>query len=98
MKDKNIHFKILLASTIFSLALGSLFYHVFEKWSWLDSIYFSVITLSTIGYGDFVPVTSVGKIFTMFYIFIGIGIVFGFIHAITVKRRSHYFHKRKSKK
>jgi voltage-gated potassium channel len=48
----------------------------------LDSLYFSVITLTTVGYGDFSPSTRAGNIFTMFYIFIGIGIVLGFVNAV----------------
>jgi hypothetical protein len=48
----------------------------------LDSLYFSVITLTTVGYGDFSPSTRAGNIFTMFYIFIAIGIVLGFVNAV----------------
>ena len=53
---------------------GTVFYRFIEDLSWLDSLYFSVITLTTVGYGDFSPVTSTGKVFTMFYVLAGIGI------------------------
>nr|WP_234899520.1 potassium channel family protein [Ruegeria lacuscaerulensis] len=53
---------------------ASVFYRYVESWSWLDSIYFSVVTISTVGYGDFSPETAAGKIFTMFYIIVGLGI------------------------
>ncbi len=53
---------------------ASVFYHYVEGWDWLDSIYFSVVTISTVGYGDFSPETAGGKIFTMFYILIGLGV------------------------
>lgn len=56
------------------LALGAVFYSIVEKWSLFDSLYFSVITVATVGYGDLTPRTILGKTFTMFYLFIGIGL------------------------
>jgi len=55
------------------LLIGTLFYRQVEGWGWLDSLYFCVITLATVGYGDFSPQTAAGKIFTMVYILLGIG-------------------------
>lgn len=57
------------------LLAGTLFYHYYEGWRLLDSLYFCVITLATVGYGDFSPKTDFGKIFTMIYILIGIGLL-----------------------
>lgn len=48
-------------------------YAVVEDWSILDPVYFSVVT-ATIGYGDFVPKTAAGKLFTIVYIISGIGL------------------------
>ncbi len=56
------------------VGIGTVFYRFVEDLTWLDSLYFSVITLTTVGYGDFSPVTSTGKVFTMFYVLAGIGI------------------------
>lgn len=61
------------------LGLGTWFYARVEGWGVLDSLYFSVITLTTVGYGDFSPQTTAGKIFTIFYILIGLGLISGFI-------------------
>ena len=79
-------YRDLLITTAIILTLGSVAYHHLEGWSWVDSLYFSVITLTTIGYGDFSPVTDAGKLFTIFYIIIGIGIILSFIDTI----HSHY--------
>ena len=66
--------KSLLAFTLGIILWASVFYHYVEGWSWLDSIYFSVVTISTVGFGDFSPQTAAGKIFTMAYIIVGLGI------------------------
>lgn len=64
------------------LLLGSFIFHTLEDWRYLDSLYFTVVTSTTIGYGDFVPKTDAGKIFTMFYCFFGIAMVFYFVTLI----------------
>ena len=89
--------------TISSLSIvlaGTVVYHFVEGWRWLDSFYFSVITLATVGYGDFSPQTDFGKIFTIFYILSGIGIIFGFINAFyqhSAVKHQEIREKRKSK-
>ncbi len=50
----------------------------------LDSVYFVVVTVITIGYGDIVPITATGKIFTMFYSFFGVGMAFYFLSLIGI--------------
>ena len=90
-------FKILLLAVIMVLSLGMIFYHFVEKWKWLDSLYFSVVTLATIGYGDFAPTRDVSKIFTIVYVFLGIAIIFSFINVIT-HRGAERFKSRLNKK
>jgi voltage-gated potassium channel len=60
------------------IVFGGYAYHYIEGWSYLDALYFSVITATTVGYGDLVPVTPLGKIFTIIYAFLIIGIAFYF--------------------
>ena len=43
----------------------------------MDALYFSVTTLTTVGLGDLAPKTAPGKLFTVLYIFVGLGIVGG---------------------
>lgn len=75
--DKHIY-RIISILALITLLFGTVFYHIVEKLSWLDSWYFSVITLATVGYGDFTPKTDLGKLFTTFYVLIGIGIIVTF--------------------
>ena len=86
IKDKT--YRGLVISTFSILISGTIVYHFTEGWRWLDSFYFSVITLATVGYGDFSPQTDFGKIFTIFYILTGMGIIFGFINAFYQHRSS----------
>jgi voltage-gated potassium channel len=69
------------------LIIGMVFYHFVQQLSWLDAIYFSVTTLATVGYGDIIPKTPLEKIFTIFYILIGIGVIAAFANSV-VKRAS----------
>lgn len=83
-------FKGLLLFVILLLALGTIFYTNIEHWSMLNSVYFCVITLTTVGYGDYTPHTDTGKIFTIFYVIIGAGILLGFINVIASHATRRY--------
>jgi voltage-gated potassium channel len=61
--------------TILLLLLGTLFYHIVEKWSYVDAFYFSAISLSTRGYGELHPTNAFSKIFTVFYLFLGVAFI-----------------------
>src|SRR5689334_18582085 len=88
-------FRYLSAAVVTVLSVGVVFYHIVEKLSWLNSYYFSVITLATVGYGDITPHTDAGKIFTTFYIFAGVGIITTFFSAV-VRRRAEKIENRKN--
>jgi voltage-gated potassium channel len=90
-------YRLLVALALATLATGTIVYHLVEHWSWINSYYFSVVTLSTVGYGDFVPTTPFGKLFTTFYIFVGVGIITTFITA-TMRRRSDKMQAKSEKK
>ena len=77
------------------------FYSTVEKLSPLDSLYLSFMTLTTIGYGDVHPVTDLGKIFTMIYATVGLGIMAMFISVVAksylYSKQSHHHHHHKTK-
>ena len=64
------------------LMVGTIFYMAVEEWSFLDSLYFTVVTLTTVGFGDLTPETNLGKVFTIVYIFTGVGLLMGFATTI----------------
>lgn len=69
------------------LSIGTVFYHFVEGFRWLDALYFSVIALTTAGFGDITPVTDLGKVFTMVYMFTGFGIMLNFLNAFYENRK-----------
>lgn len=56
------------------ILFATVFYRLVEGWALIDAFYFSVVTIATVGYGDFAPHTVLGKLFTVGYIFAGIGL------------------------
>ena len=68
------------------LFIGTIVYHWLEGWSYLDSLYFCVISLATIGYGDLTPTTPAAKIFTIVYVINGIVILLALFDRIRVVR------------
>ncbi|MEP3048436.1 MAG: potassium channel family protein [Roseibium sp.] len=71
-KKPELRSGLLLAFLI--LSSGTIFYRTVEGWSWIDALYFSVTTISTVGLGDLSPQTDVGKLFTVVYILVGVGV------------------------
>lgn len=79
-------YEIIATVTFFVLMGGTVFYHMVEGWRWLDAFYFSVVSLATVGYGDFTPQTDIGKLFTVFYLIIGISLFAALLNTILRSR------------
>jgi voltage-gated potassium channel len=79
-------FRKLLFAAGLLLFVGTAAYNRIEGWSVVDSLYVSVITLTTVGYGDFTPETTLGKLFTVFYVISGVGVILAFINALGERR------------
>jgi len=72
--DRTIFF--LLGALVLVLIIGSLGYqNIEEEWSFIDSLYMTVITLTTIGYGEIHELSPQGRLFTIVLIVLGIGLV-----------------------
>lgn len=71
---------------LFTLLAGTLFYHFFEGWGYIDALYFCVVSLATVGYGDLTPTTPLTRLFTVFYLINGIGILLAVFDRIRILR------------
>jgi voltage-gated potassium channel len=78
----------LVALTAMILLCGTLFYRGAEGWRILDAFYFSVVTLTTIGFGDLAPTTDLAKVFTVVYSLVGIGVLASFVASLAVFARA----------
>jgi voltage-gated potassium channel Kch len=71
--------RALLILSSLLLLMGVVFYTRVEGWSLVDALYFCVVTLGTVGYGDLTPDTDAGKLFTVVYIIVGLSIIGGLL-------------------
>ena len=69
-----------------TLVLGAFAFHWIERWSYLDALYFCVVSLATVGYGDLVPETPFGRAFAIVYIINGVAILLALFDRIRVVR------------
>ena len=83
--------RALILTTAVVIGIGTVFYTLHEEWSPLDALYFTMMTLLTIGYGDLVPTTAFSKAFTVLYAMIGIGLVASTVAvlAVAATERAH---------
>lgn len=80
MREPEARGPIIGAATL--LVAGTIFYIIVENWTFVDSLYFCVTTLTTVGFGNPAPTTDLGKIFTVFFVLSGVGVFLGVINAI----------------
>jgi voltage-gated potassium channel len=66
------------------LALGTLGFHLLEGWSLLDSLYVTVTTIATVGYGDFHPTTGASRLFATVFMLFSLGTV-GFLFSTAIQ-------------
>ncbi len=79
---------LIILFTIF--IISTIGFHFIEGWGFIDSFYTTIITLTTVGYGDFTPKTAEGKMFAVFIIIFGVGAMlysFGLISETFIEGR-----------
>ncbi len=82
------------------ILIGTIAFYNLEGWSFFNSLYFTSVTMSTIGYGDMAPITHAGKLVSMFYGFMGAPLFIGFTWIVfqskfqkILKASIHAYHK-----
>ena len=98
MKTDKYRIRIYLAVFMFLLLVAISGFMYFEKMSLIDAVYFSIVTMATVGYGDIHPQTEMGKILAILIIIGGVGTFLGVIASITdlfVNRREEHVRQQK---
>lgn len=62
---------------------GAFVYSAMEPWSYRESLYFCFVTLSTVGFGDYLPSSPQSKVFSIFYMLFGLGVCMLIIAVLT---------------
>lgn len=76
-----------VSSLVLLISAGTIFYMMVEDWSAVDALYFTVVTITTVGYGDLHPTTALSKLFTVVLLFAGIGLGIFVVTAIAESLR-----------
>jgi voltage-gated potassium channel len=90
-------FKSLTRLAMIAITSGTVFYWLVEDLRLVDSLYFSVVTLATVGYGDFTPESDAGKLFTVVYVLVGVGILLSFVTRVAGQVVVTHMHDREAR-
>src|SRR3954453_14877581 len=77
--------RIVLLAVLAAMAFGTVAFRLLEGWSILDSLYVTAQTVTTVGFGDIPPHTTLGRIFAPVFMMFGVGIV---LYALTSTMQS----------
>ncbi|MEL6633247.1 MAG: potassium channel family protein [Bacteroidota bacterium] len=56
------------------IGIGTVLFHRLEPWTWIQSFYFCVVTITTVGFGDLTPSSEISRLFTAIYILVGVSV------------------------
>lgn len=94
---KHPKLQILFAIAMVLIILGTGLFMIIEDWSLVDALYFTVSTITTVGYGDLVPTQPLSKIIATIYMILivpSLLIGFGVVAEIVQDRRRGFFKKK----
>ncbi|MFQ5456212.1 MAG: potassium channel family protein [Nitrospirota bacterium] len=79
MDTLRFRLRIFLVTLIVVMLIGTVGFIMIEGFSFADAVYFSIVTITTVGYGDIHPATQSGKLLAIFLIIMGVGTFLGVI-------------------
>lgn len=68
-----------MSSLILFLEFEALIFNRIEHWSYSNSLYYSIVSVNTVGFGDFVPVTTAGRVLNVIFLIISIILLGNFV-------------------
>ena len=85
---------LVLGALVTLITISTIFFHHIEGWTYFESYYYTIVTIATVGYGDFVPTTSVGRFGATILIILGIGLFSAFVSLMLKRRAAKDFRRR----
>lgn len=79
MASEHTRLRVYLGIFVGVMILGPLGFMAAEGSSFLDAVYFTIVTIATVGYGDIAPLTPAGKVLAMVLIVTGVGTFVGVV-------------------
>jgi len=91
-KKKELALRLLILGGMVSLVLtsGTFVYHFSEDWSYLDSLYFATISLTSRGYSDLRPTNWFSVLFSVFYLLVGVSVLIYSLSTLISYYTSYY--------
>ncbi len=76
---KRVVIAVSLTALVVLIGGGTILFHALEEWTWAQSFYFTIVTITTVGYGDLTPTSDATRIVTALFILFGVSIGAGII-------------------
>ncbi len=98
---RNTQLAAITSTIMVVLASGAWIFHVVEDWTVMESLYFTVSTTTTVGYGDLHPTSDLSRAIAIVYMLIGTGILassVGYIGSYFLELRENVIRKNRKQK
>jgi len=82
--DQRLKRMLVTMFLVYLIGVGAFRY--LEDWSWIDSLYFTAVSMTTIGYGDIYPTHDLSKVFAILFGIVSVGLWFYIITTIAENR------------